>query len=335
MWLHQHPTNNSLLVFLHGFFGDIRSWKAFFAFIQGVKDQVPWAGYDAYSFHYPTQLYNQPPLDPVVLRLLDQFLSCDFVRMRYATIILIGHSQGGILAKLYVLDKIRSKLATQLKVDMIITICTPHLGPRFPYSSLLSGLSLLDKLPLIRLLLPYRQARDLCGESTNLNVLRDYWKPPFVSSTSNDDSSSSRFVRSVAMIGRRDAFVSDRSARGFSAIDEIRYIDSGHGIEPYELQQPLFEYLESHLRPSAVLEQIAVLNSEEKLREYVQKYTPLAEAVISSVLISSKRPTPESYVSALASTMLMDFPRDFVRRPLRKLSFESALTQYVTWRTEI
>jgi len=135
-------------------------------------------------------------------------------------------------------------------------------------------------------------------------------------------------------VARHDPFVSPNSAGGFSELDEIRYVDCGHAIAPVELQQPLFEYLDAHCKPAAILEQIARLNDEDRLHAYCQLYMPLAEDAIRGVLARAHRREPQDYVSALASTMLRDFPGDFARRPLRKLTFEEALSRYVTRRAE-
>jgi pimeloyl-ACP methyl ester carboxylesterase len=312
-------------VFIHGFLGDIRSWTTFFSYYQSVKDQMPWSSYDAYSFEYPTRMYAQPPLKPNIVHLLDSFLLSDGIRERYETVVLAGHSQGGLLAKLYVLDKVLSHNSAQLKVEMIITVCTPHLGPRWPYSMLLRTLAVCERVPVLGLGLPYRQARDLCSSGENIGLLRDYWRPPFV---------TSGHIRSVAMVGRKDPFVSERSARGFSVLDELRYIDCHHSVEPSELEQPFFEYLDAHQRPTAILEELASLNDDRRLAAYCQSYAALAESSVRTALTRRNQPASQHYVTTVASAMLLEFPRDFIRRPLRKLTFASAIENYIIRRVE-
>jgi pimeloyl-ACP methyl ester carboxylesterase len=334
VWLNQHATNNSLIVFIHGFLGDFRSWQEFLTFFQGVRHQRPWSSYDVLSFEYPTRMYSQPPLRPSVIRQLDSLLLDERVLQRFETIILIGHSQGGVLAKLYLLEKLREGLGREVKIDMIITVCTPHRGPRFPYSLMLDSLRVLERVPFLESVLPFRQARDLCRDGQNAVMLRDYWRHPFVSSVPCEASAQCRYVRSIALVGRNDAFVSERSARGISGLDELRYVESGHSIDSEELQQPLFEYLDTHAPPVEVVNRLSELNSEAGLLAYRAQYYSVVEHAVRRFVSQAGGPNSEEYIQARATTLLSEFPFDFVRRPLRKLNFDEALQTYVKRRLE-
>lgn len=132
MWLNRHKLNNSLVVFLHGLWGSrFTTWDWFPDLLQSISAERIYCSYDFYLFQYKTGLPRQPPFEPFVLSSLDQFLIQPQVQGKYATIVLICHSQGGVLAKLYVLDKLSTGRGHELKVDMIITLNTPHRGPRF------------------------------------------------------------------------------------------------------------------------------------------------------------------------------------------------------------
>jgi pimeloyl-ACP methyl ester carboxylesterase len=280
-------------------------------------------------------MYFQPSLDPEVIGMLGEFLLNAEIRAHYDTVVLIGHSQGGIVAKLYVIEEILKNRASQLKVEMIITVCTPHFGPRWPYALLLDCLSALDRLPLVRLVLPYKQVLELGRNGPHALRLRDYWRPPFVyNPVANRSVLSGHALRSVALVGRRDPWVSGSSAGGASAVDELRWIDCGHSISPSELQQPFFECLDEHQKPVDVLRQISTLNEGRTFERYLNAYKQTVEGAVRGALEKGNRPAPLPYVSAVASAMMSDFPREFARRPMRKLTFEESLVRYVTRRVE-
>src|SRR5882762_6330835 len=101
LWVNRHKLNNSLVIFIHGIFGNGWStWKGVPAILQRQFNNDPLLrSYDIYLFQYPTPvLRQQPTLDPYALDQLDQFVAS--VQDKYRSTVLIAHSQGGILAKL-------------------------------------------------------------------------------------------------------------------------------------------------------------------------------------------------------------------------------------------
>src|SRR5581483_11040189 len=98
MWVNRHKLNNSLVVFLHGIFGNRwASWNAA-PEEKGAPDILQnWAlqsqsirSYDMYLFQYTTRYLDEPALDPVVLDDLHTFLQKE--RGKYQTVVLVGHS---------------------------------------------------------------------------------------------------------------------------------------------------------------------------------------------------------------------------------------------------
>src|ERR1700731_448713 len=93
-WVERHKLNNSLLVFIHGIFGDAtNTWRGIPNLLQNDFASDPRiCSYDSYLFEYPSTLFNQVPFDPYILDQLDIFLKG--LPDKYQTTVLVGHSQG-------------------------------------------------------------------------------------------------------------------------------------------------------------------------------------------------------------------------------------------------
>ena len=165
--------------------------------------------YDIYSFSYPFG----PPLVPDALDLLRRFV--ENTGAKYDTIVLIGHSQGGILAKLYVLDMLENGRGLQLKVDLIITLDTPHRGPRWWFYPVIFPVQLWNSIFGPRRIPLGRQIGDLAVSGRNLRKLRDDWGKKYISEDSCAPQACRRPVRSYWFPGTRQWVVSEESARGF------------------------------------------------------------------------------------------------------------------------
>jgi len=84
MWFNRHPLNNSLVVFVHGFFGGSwGTWLGVPGIIQSMAEHDPWVrSYDFYSFQYDSTAFHQPPLIPFAepgstLSVLDREFLCE------------------------------------------------------------------------------------------------------------------------------------------------------------------------------------------------------------------------------------------------------------------
>jgi pimeloyl-ACP methyl ester carboxylesterase len=98
VWVSRHPLNNSLAVFVHGIWGSRwATWRSHLDFFQRIYKQRPaLTSFDIYFFHYKTGI-QQPPLYPVITKQLKEFL--DKEGGRYDTVVLVCHSQGGIVGR--------------------------------------------------------------------------------------------------------------------------------------------------------------------------------------------------------------------------------------------
>src|SRR5262249_19455140 len=128
MWFNRHPLNNSLVVFVHGIFGDVwATWHGLPAMIQHMADHDAWVrSFDFYSFAYDSRPLHQPPLRPYAVDLLRQKLAT--IETKYDTIAFIAHSQGGLLSKMFILEELLAGNGRNLKIDLLITLGTPHAG---------------------------------------------------------------------------------------------------------------------------------------------------------------------------------------------------------------
>src|SRR5712664_669912 len=130
MWVSRHPLNNSLAVFVHGIWGSRwETWRSHLDFFQRIYKQRPaLTSFDIYFFHYKTGI-QQPPLYPCITNELKEFL--DKEARAYDTVVLVCHSQGGIVGKRYILEELIQGRGQSLKVDLILTLNTPHRGARW------------------------------------------------------------------------------------------------------------------------------------------------------------------------------------------------------------
>lgn len=255
MWVNRHRLNNSLVVFIHGIYGSSSgTWKSLPELLQAETLRDPIIGsYDIYLYGYQTGRLKQPALEPYVLEDLDSFFSQ--VGEKYETTVMVAHSQGGILAKLYVLKKLMARQGDSLSTDMIITLGTPHKG-----LWQLIPLQWLKKMPVIKTFRPLDQLADLSSRSNNLRNLRENWGEPYISADPCPPTATRRFVHSLAVIGAYDMWVAEGSAMGFD-VDIPKYLSASHSALPdLSVQQRVFELirdsLTSHRYPKSVMKSI-------------------------------------------------------------------------------
>src|SRR5262245_16115241 len=129
MWVSRHPLNNSLAIFIHGIWGSRwHTWRSYVDFFQRLPSEMAQLrGFDVYLFTYDSPYFGaQPPIRDVAVRELRIFIERE--KSRYDTVILVGHSQGGLVAKLYIVEELLQGHAQTMPVDFIITLNTPHRG---------------------------------------------------------------------------------------------------------------------------------------------------------------------------------------------------------------
>lgn len=312
MWVNRNKLNNSLVIFIHGLFGS--PWTSW----QGVPKRLQTEfshdsllrSYDMYLFQYETTWRRQPSLVPDLQASLHRFI--EDVRPKYSTVVLVGHSQGGILAKLYILDRLRGGHGLDLPIDLVITLGTPHRGTpfailAFPFPSL-------------------RQARQLMPWSRNIRTLRRDWCPPYISTTPTPPQNSLRYIRSITVVGAYDRFVRRTSARGFS-VDTPDYYPAGHPELAKEqvATDAISRALRNHLSPDDILKAIAKIRADPtSYRRYVRHFAPSVAPAVQLARPGIQATSLEEKTAAILEDFLIDYPQ----RPLRGLSFGDSLVTY-------
>lgn len=334
MWVSHHPLNNSLVVFVHGIFGNRwGTWKGIPDFIQRSFPEDPrLRSYDMYLFQYDTRVLFQPPLWPYVVKELRQFL--ESVGNKYRTTVLIGHSQGGIVVKLCVLDFLRNGEGEGLTVDLVITLGTPHRG-----RAALNPLYWLQRIPLLGGMVPLQQLGQLASCSPNIHALRQHWNGMYISRDSSAPTQFRRNIRSIAATGAYDKFVTTKSAIGFG-VDVPYYVSRAHaGLAKIHtpadrLADMLVEQLQQHRDPNDIrLRMREILAQPAEFEQYVREHS---DKVAEQVALSRPllRLGPGAGIEIKAASLLADFLIEFPKRPLRGLTFEQALTTYVQRRLD-
>jgi pimeloyl-ACP methyl ester carboxylesterase len=329
MYVATHPHNNSLVVLIHGVMSNrYRAWKEVIDLIQKIHREGSAAlkSYDYFAFEYPSGYLLQPPLEECFsgLRTL-------ISNPRYDTVVLIGHSQGGVLAKLFVVDEFLANRGRDMKVDIVITLDSPHRGPQpWIYPLVILG-GLWKLLPYLKRMPFLRQVADLSFGSANLKKLRRHWTSDFVSPEPCAAELRKRHIRSYTLSGTRWPFppiklvVSNRSAYGLKLDEPIKdeAIAStawglGHGLVAmaayrHQIEQRLSDH---DAKPIADIAGTARALVEHGCREALTPHCAAAD------------------VRCEVETWTRRFTDSFRRRPLRALPFPTALERFISLRRE-
>lgn len=237
-----HPHNNSLVVLLHGILSSrFRAWEPVIDMVQRLYDDgertAVFGSYDYYAFGYRSGLV-QPPFEDYFDQ-LRELVSRD----RYDTVVLIGHSQGGVLAKRFLIDERDKGRLDRSKVDLVVTLDTPHRGPQWwIYPGVLTG-AIWKRLPVLGRKPLLRQLADLGRWSPASRRLAREWNAANFPMDPCPPQPRRRHVKSFTVQGTRlpipflrpKAVVGVRSAEGFE--NDVPFDDDGmtawglgHGI---------------------------------------------------------------------------------------------------------
>jgi len=211
-----------------------------------------------------------------------------------------------------------------MKIDMILTLNTPHRGPYWwnPFVPLAWSL---NKVWVVRKLLLLRQLADLAPWSENLTFLQQNWKPPHLAALGSPATEESRYIYSVAISGLKDWFVSKRSAERFEGTDERNSLYSGHSVDDPEVAKEVGRYLYQHQNPVEVERELRKIYSQPGLLNDYRKRC-LGEA---AAAIKADGFAPGYYVDRRAACFVDDFKDALDRHPLRKLGLIEAFRTYV------
>jgi hypothetical protein len=284
--------------------------------------------FDVYCWQYQSNLLSQPSLAPDIISRFDELLTRLNSHGRYTSIILICHSQGGIIAKSYVLEMLANHRGQDLRIDRIITIGTPHRGPRLLWNILFSLIHLVKLIPGISTLIPFNQLGQLSCISRVIRRLRSRWDGNAISMLPVPPAPEKRHIRSVTMQKKTDLFVSLKSARGFTCDIPYPPTSGWHSVNELDLARILSE-LENHMYPQHVLDEIReIVSTETGIDAYVDAYAqPVSE------LIHQLRPHYDlEALERRTSEILMEFLEMFPKRPIRGLQWPEELFEFTRHR---
>jgi pimeloyl-ACP methyl ester carboxylesterase len=326
VWVSRHPLNNSLAVFVHGIWGSRwTTWRSYLDFFQRLPtDRPELRSYDVYIFNYRTPFFGQePPLRESVVPRLRMFLEKQAAR--YDTIALICHSQGGLLVKMYLLEELLNNRGERLKVDLVVTLNTPHRGADWRNPVIIIGLALAWclKAPVVRKFYLLRQLADLAPNSSNVRFLEEHWDDR-VSTVPGWVEPGRKYVKSIAICGLQDWLVSRRSGEGFY-VDEKNATFNGHPVNSEELARYVGYLLAGYENPAKLNKELEQIYSDRhRLAQHRGECMNEASTIMSAHDIG-----PPSFVNARAHCFAHEFKEAFARHPLRKLPLMDAFRSYV------
>lgn len=300
-----------------------QAWKPVVDLIQKIHEESasrsPLRSFDFFAYSYQSGIFHQPSITREFERL--RALTSN---PRYDFIVLIGHSQGGILAKLFVLDElIVHQRGRDLKIELVLTLDTPHYGPQpwiYPIvaiGALWSLIPFASRFPLLR------QNSEMGWLSKNLRFLRNNWNDTHIAAEPCPPQPSHRHIRSFTLSGSRIPFplvkcvVSDRSAHGFP-IDRPIFNRKrkpswslGHGIESLRIYRHQIEEI--------------LLNSDSVAIRSVENKT---DSELTTLIQAALEPGQQHE----ALYWLRRFREGFCARPLRGLDPAGTVQKFIALR---
>jgi pimeloyl-ACP methyl ester carboxylesterase len=326
MYLATHPHNNSLVVLIHGVMSNrYMAWERVIDLIQTMhhNGRSGVRSFDFFTFGYSSGRFRQPALDACFagLRAL-------IAQGRYDTVVLIGHSQGGVAAKLFVIDELQRGRGETLKVDVIITLDSPHRGPQpWIYPFVLAG-ALLKRIPLVNRLQIFRQVADLGVGSAALTTLRERWNDTLVPREPCAPEPHRRHIRSYTISGRTfrllgfKLVVSKRSADGFD-------IDQPLPSEGITGGWTLGHEITAMSAYRHRIEKILMGHDEVGVGTLRRAAPTVPESVFARLLDGEYEPMD---LACEAGSWKRRFVSSMSVRPLRKLSPDDAVAKFVALR---
>ncbi len=119
----------TLVLFVHGFSSSKKCWLPFFKLLR--TDRRVRAGFVLKCFGYPTSWFSfsvlkrMPSIRDVARSLAAEL---DVQYGEYQSIILVGHSQGGLVIQAYLAEKLEGRAYELARIRELIFFATPNLG---------------------------------------------------------------------------------------------------------------------------------------------------------------------------------------------------------------
>ncbi len=204
-----------------------------------------------------------------------------------------------------------------------MTLGTPHDGLKY-VSRLLDFFQWLPRIPLPRQFVWLQQLWDLGPRrSENLRALRDGWNASCILQQPGPPAEYKRYIRSVAVVGALDDWVSESSASGFAEVDAVEYACANHVALPKPISSSeattnvIFRELAENHKPRQILGAVKQLRHDAVERNFLRQRN--ADRV--ATIVQSARPDLDRQaVQAKVESLLIDFLYDFPQRPLRGFS---------------
>lgn len=245
----------------------------------------------------------------------------------------------------------RHNEAVDLKVDLIITVGTPHRGPRFYIDLPFGLLCLLKKIPLLAWMIPFNQFCQLAWISPVLRRLRAEWSDAALARAVPGGAVPPRPpIRSFAIYKQCDPFVSHGSARGFPCDGEVlrsslppvispvtlrafgldpdRFTLRGHFLKLEDLF--VIEWLlAGHLPVDDILQRIRRIRvSPREFDAFLDECIPLVGDAIAAVFPGIKA----SRLEDKTAEILDDFLEFYPRFPFRGFSWPEVTAEFARQR---
>lgn len=232
-----------LVVFVHGFGSSAACWDPLLGLLK--DDARLTRAFDVVCYEYPTAWFNKRFLRRLprlleIARGLDRFLESQSCAT-YHEVVLVGHSQGGLVIQSYLADKLsRGKAEDLYRLREVILIATPNLG-----STLLSGVR-----KVLFGLFANPQERILRVFDTEITELRAIIAERIVGA--HGDEAVAWPIPVQCFWGTQDGVVVEASARGPFDTDSALPLDGDHFsiLQPKDHDDPRFTALaEALLEP--------------------------------------------------------------------------------------
>ena len=326
-----HPHNNSLVVLVHGIVsGRYAAWQDAIDMIQDIyakgSGTATFASYDYRAFGYESGWVRQPPIETCFDRLralIDQ--------PQYDTVVLVGHSQGGVVAKLFLVHELLAGRGKDLKVDIVVTLDTPHRGPQAWFYPLVVAGGIWKRLPWVGRWPLLRQLAELSRWSVKLRQLRDCWNDSLIPETPGPAEAGRRHIRSYTIVGKRPklfpfkAVVSNRSASGFDIDQRLKpgagerssEWGTGHGVGA------MWKYRHE-------IERILSNHDYQNVKQVASALATVAPALVEAELTAR----PPAEWPCEVQCWQRRIVEGFSRRPLRAVSMPGAVQKFMARRQD-
>jgi hypothetical protein len=273
------------------------------------------------SYFTTTRTGSAAHLSPFVVKELKTFIKNE--SHRYDTIVLVCHSQGGILGKRYIIEELQNGRGKEMKIDKIVTLNTPHHGASPLAWPVVVPASCFKLWPISKLRL-FSQLADLAPYSDNINFLKTHWGEPLIAKCPQPPAPNRRYIESVTIYSAGDPVVTAKSAKGFE-VDHPDPILGGHSVDRAAEAEDVGQHLSRHLDPIAVEQELrAAYSTAEAQATHELNCLNAAKSVISQY-----GSTDPAYQAHRSPSFVADFRDDFPQRPMRNLSLMDCFSTYV------